>query len=325
MTDIQEKVSIVVPTYNRAKLLAEAVGSLQQQTYKNIEIIIVDDCSTDDTTQAVEKMQDGRIVYVKHEVNKGGGEARNTGIAHATGAYIGFLDSDDQWQKDKLERQMAVFRENPDVGVVYTGMKVYQGNYLVKEVIPKYSGDLLTKLIESNCIYTTSSILVKKEVLEEAGGFDSSLPSCQDWDLYIRLARISRFGFVEDSLVLYHLHPGERISTNSEAVIDGHMKIYHGYKELAKAQGKDTFQKFSIKIAKTIFRVGMLRQDKETINLARRILVEGLAKTESTSKNLLLYFSTFINRKFLLFLYKQFEKINTGNYPVPGKRKLIFK
>lgn len=325
MMDSQEKVSIIIPTYNRSKLLSEAVKSLQQQTYKNIEIIIVDDCSTDDTPETVEKMMDDRIIYVKHEVNQGGGKARNTGLKHATGAYIGFLDSDDQWQWDKLERQMAVFRENRDVGVVYTGMKVYQGSYLVKEVIPKYSGDLLTKLIESNCIYTTSSILIKKEVLDEIGGFDSSLPSCQDWDLYIRLARVSRFGFVKDSLVLYHLHPGERISTNFKAVIEGHMQIYNDYKELAKTQGKDVFQKFSIKIAKTIFRVGLLSQDKETIILARRILVEGLAKTESTSKNLLLYFSTFTNRKFLLFLYKQFEKINTGDYPVPGKKKLIFK
>lgn len=325
MMEVQEKVSIIIPSYNRAKLLSAAVESLQRQTYQNIEIIIVDDCSTDDTAQVVAEIEDDRILYVKHEVNKGGGEARNTGMKYATGDYIGFLDSDDQWHKDKLERQMAVFKTKPEVGVVYTGMKVYQGDYLVKEVIPKYEGDLLTKLIESNCIYTTSSILVKKKVLEEVGGFDSSLPSCQDWDLYIRLARVSRFGFVEDSLVLYHLHPGERISTNVKAVVDGHMQIYHDYKDLAKAQGKDVFQKFSIKIAKTIFRVGMLSQDKETINLARRILVEGLAKTESGSKNLLLYVSTFMNRKFLLLLYKQFEKINTGNYPVPGKKKLIFK
>ena len=322
---VHEKVSIIIPTYNRAKLLTEAVRSLQQQTYENIEIIIVDDCSTDDTAQAVEKLDDGRIIYVKHDVNKGGSEARNTGIKHATGDYIGFLDSDDQWQSDKLERQLAVFRENPDFGIVYTGMKVYQGSYLVKEVIPKYQGDLLTKLIESNCIYTTSSILVKKEVLEEVGGFDSSLPSCQDWDFYLRLAQVSRFGFVEDSLVLYYLHPGDRISTNHEAVVNGHLQIYEAYKELAKAQGKDVFQKFSIKIAKTIFRIGMLSQDKATITLSRKILVEGLAKTESTSKNLMLYFSTFMNRKFLLLLYKQFEKINTGNYPVPGKKKLIFK
>lgn len=325
MKNIHEKVSIIIPTYNRSKLLSEAVKSLQEQTYENFEIIIVDDCSTDCTEEAVKKMEDERIVYVKHEMNKGGSEARNTGLRHATGGFIGFLDSDDQWQHDKLERQMEVFREYSDVGVVYTGMKVYQGKYLVKEVIPKYQGDLLAKLVESNCIYTTSSILVKREVLEKVGGFDSSLPSCQDWDLYLRLAQVSRFGFVEDSLVLYHLHPGDRISTNYKAVVDGHLQIYQKYKDLAKAQGKEVFQKFSIKIAKTVFRVGMLCQDEETINLSRKILVEGLAKTESTGKNLMLYFSTFMNRKFLLFLYKGFEKINTGNYPVPGKKKLIFK
>lgn len=325
MKDVQEKVSIVIPTYNRAELLKEAVKSLQNQTYGNIEIIIVDDCSVDGTEETVKSIGDSRITYLKHEVNKGGGEARNTGIRHASGEYIGFLDSDDQWEPDKLAKQMAVFQKQTDVGVVYTGMKVYQGDYLVKEVIPKYQGGLLSKLIESNCIYTTSSILVKRPLLKEAGGFDSSLPSCQDWDLYIRLAQITRFGFVEDSSVLYYLHPGERISTNVDSVIRGHMQIYHNYKELAKEQGKDTFQKFSIKIAKTIFRVGMIKQDKDTINLARRILVDGLARTESTGKNLVLYGTTFMNRRVLLFMYRQFEKINSGNYPVPGKRKLIFK
>lgn len=320
MAETNEKVSVIIPTYNRAELLVKAVKSLQKQTHQNLEIIIIDDCSNDSTAQAVDCINDSRIIYIKHEVNKGGAEARNTGLQYASGGYIAFLDSDDQWMPDKLERQLALFEGNPAVGVIYTGMKVFQDGYLVREIIPKHKGDLLAKLVESNCIYTTSSILVKKELLEEIEGFNSSLPSCQDWDLYLRLAQISQFDFVEDSLVLYMQHSGDRISTNHKAVVDGHMQIYETYKEIAQAQGKEVFQKFSIKIARTIFRMGLISQDKKTVNLSRWILVTGLAKTRSTSKNIFLYSSTYMNLKFLRTLHTQYERFNTGYYAFPIKK-----
>ncbi len=314
MTELNKKVSIVIPTYNRAELLMAALKSLQNQSYQNLEIIIVDDCSTDATAEAVKRLGDDRIVYIKHKVNKGGAEARNTGIQHATGDYIGFLDSDDEWLPDKTKRQLDIISENPEAGVIYTGMKVYTDGHLVKETIPKYRGNLLSKLLESNCIYTTSSILVKKELLEQIGGFDVSLPSCQDWDLYIRLAQISHFDFVEDSLVLYNQHSGDRISTNQKAVIEGHLKIHELYKDLAKVMGENVYQKFSFKIARALFRVGIISQDKKMVTVSRRILVDGLAKTPSTKTNVFLYASTYVNLKFLRYLHTQYDLYNAGYY-----------
>ncbi|MFD1862011.1 glycosyltransferase family 2 protein [Planococcus chinensis] len=322
MTMTNNKVSVVIPTYNRADLLMAAVKSLQEQTYGNIEIIIVDDCSTDSTARMVEQIDDKRVVYVKHEVNKGGAEARNTGVKHASGEFIGFLDSDDRWLPDKLERQLAVIKSNQEIKVVYTGIKVLRDNTVVKEIFPKYKGDLLSRLIESNCIYTTSSILVNKKLFEQIGGFDSSFPSCQDWDLYLRLAQVSQFDFVKETLVLYNQHPGERISTNHRAVIDGHLQMYETYCELAQAKGKSVFQKFSFKIAKTIFRVGLISQDKEKVKLSRKILVTGLAKDQSISKNTLLYYCTFINLKFLLHLHTHYERFNAGQYSFSFKKAL---
>ncbi|WP_074511125.1 glycosyltransferase family 2 protein [Planococcus glaciei] len=320
MTIASEKVSVVIPTYNRAELLMAAVKSLQEQTYRNIEIVIVDDCSTDSTARIVESIDDKRIVYLQHKVNKGGAEARNTGIKHATGSVIGFLDSDDQWLPDKLEKQLAVFKKNPKAEVVYTGIKVMQNTTFIKDIFPKYKEDLLIKLLESNCIYTTSSILVKKEILEQIEGFDSSLPSCQDWDLYIRLAKISQFEFVKEPLVLYFQHPGERISTNHKAVVDGHMRIYEIYKGLAHNNGESVFRKFSFKIAKTIFRVGLISQDKEKVKLSRKILVASLSKKHTMHKSMFLYLSTYVNLKFLLYLHTRYERFNTGYYSFAFKK-----
>lgn len=308
MENMSDSVSIVIPTYNRSELLKKAVKSLQVQTCQNIEIIIVDDCSSDDTAEVVKNMKDVRIRYIKHETNKGGSEARNTGLKQANGKFIGFLDSDDQWLPDKLEKQLNAFKENPSAGVVYTGVKVVNENRVIEEVIPQYKGNLLTKLIEGNCLNTTSSILVKKELLIEVGGFDGSFPSCQDWDLYLRLALITNFDYVKDPLVLFYQHDGERITTNKRASAQGHMQIFKKYKEIAKEQDTRTFQQFIFNISKIILKIGIGSQSKVAIKMARRVLIEGIKERGTTAQNVLYYLLTFINLKILLYFYKNSGK-----------------
>lgn len=314
MAKIRDKVSVIIPTYNRSVLLKKAIISLQNQTYRNMEIIIVDDCSNDDTAEVIRNMKDERIRYIKHETNKGGSEARNTGIRHASGAYIGFLDSDDQWLPDKLEKQLAVFEGNPKAGVVYTGVKVVSETHLIKEIIPQCKGNILPKLIEFNCIDTTSSIVVKKELLQEVNGFDSSLPSCQDWDLYIRLSKIAQFDYVKDSLVLFYQHSGERITSNNKSVVNGQMLIYRKYRELAREQETEVFQKFIINIFKTLLKIGIINQNKDIVKLSRRMLYEGLEGKRSNIKFVLYYFSTYMNLKFLLLLFQNSKKPQQKQY-----------
>jgi glycosyltransferase involved in cell wall biosynthesis len=307
---ISEKVSVVIPTYNRSELLKKAVYSLQLQRHQNLEIIIVDDCSTDDTEAVVGDMHDPRIKYIRHPINKGGSEARNTGIKHATGNYVGFLDSDDQWLPDKLEKQLAIFTSNPDVGAVYTGVKLFDDRQIIKEIVPRYRGDILPMLIESNCIDTTSSVLVKTALLHEINGFESALPSCQDWDLYLRLSKITNFDFVKDSMVLFFQHSGERISTNNAAVLSGQLYIFEAYKALAKELGDGIFGKFSINIFKTLLKVGITSHDKEAVKLARKVLLEAAFEKNGSIKAFVYYFSTFLPLKVLGILYKQSKKNN---------------
>lgn len=315
MVTLNDKVSVIIPTYNRSELLKKAVKSLKKQSHQNFEIIIIDDFSTDDTAQVVKEMDDERIVYLKHDINKGGSEARNTGIRQATGSFIGFLDSDDQWLPDKLEKQLKQFEGKPDVGVIYTGVQVVnENNQPTRKIVPEYKGEILSKLFESNCIDTTSSVLVKKEVLERVQGFDASLPSCQDWDLYIRLAQVTKFDFVKESMVLFYHHSGERITTNKKSVLKGHLSIFEKYKELARKQRKSTFHRFILTIWKVIFRTGILAQNKETIRLSREVLAEGFKGNRISFKFLFYYLSTFLPLKILSYLYIQSKKNNRKSH-----------
>ncbi|AIY06226.1 glycosyl transferase family protein [Planococcus sp. PAMC 21323] len=309
MVIFNDKVSVIIPTFNRSELLKKAIKSLEKQSHRNLEIIIIDDCSTDDTANVVAKMTDDRIIYLKHTINKGGSEARNTGLKRATGKFIGFLDSDDQWLPQKIEKQLAKFSEEPDVGVVYTGVQVVnENNQPTRKIIPEYRGDILSKLLEFNYIDTTSSVLVKKEVLDRIDGFDASLPSCQDWDLYIRLAQITKFDFVKENMVLFYHHSGERITTNKTSVLNGHISIFKKYKNLAQQQRKSTLHRFTLTIWKVVFRTGIIGQNKDTLKLSRGILLEGF-KGDRISVNFLFhYFSTFLHVKILSYLYKQSKK-----------------
>ena len=311
MVTLNDKVSVIIPTYNRSELLKKAVESLENQSHQNFEIIIIDDCSTDDTAEVVKGMGDNRIIYLKHDTNKGGSEARNTGIKQATGNFIGFLDSDDQWLPDKLEKQLKQFEGRPEVGVVYTGVQVVnEHNQPTRKIVPAYKGEILPKLFESNCIDTTSSVLVKREILDQVQGFDASLPSCQDWDLYIRLAQVTKFDFVKESLVLFYHHSGERITTNKKSVLTGHMSIFEKYKGLAKKQPKSTFHRFTLTIWKVIFRTAIISENKETVRLSRGVLAEGFKNNHTSLKFLFYYLSTFLNMKILSYLYTQSKKSN---------------
>jgi glycosyltransferase involved in cell wall biosynthesis len=196
-------VSVILPTYNRAHLISRAIKSVLDQTYQNLELIVVDDGSTDDTKYVVKSVDDERIKYVKHEQNKGANAARNTGIRTAKNDYIAFQDSDDQWFPEKLEKQMKIFdRLSPKVGVVYTGYWRIRNN--TKEYSPfsvaQKDGNLSRVLLGKNCVPTSTSV-VRKACFEKIGVFDEQLPRLQEWELWIRISKHYDFKCVDEPLV----------------------------------------------------------------------------------------------------------------------------
>ena len=217
------QVSVIIPTHNRAGLLSAAVQSVLAQTFQDFEIIIVDDCSSDGTRAVVQRFADCRIRYLRHPAARGGGAARNTGIAHALGEIVAFLDDDDEWYPDKLERQLnALRRSEPGTAAVYCGYRIVEraSGRVRGSMRPSAAGDLSGELLARNPIGGTSCMVVRKELLDRVGGFDERLPSFQDRDLWIRLARETRFSYVQEPLLNYYVHEN-KVWTNWDALLRG--------------------------------------------------------------------------------------------------------
>ena len=229
-------VSVIIPTYNRAHLLGRAVQSVLNQSYQDFEIIVVDDGSTDDTEEVIKEFQeqDKRIRYIRHEKNKGGSAARDTGIKAARGEYIAFQDSDDEWFLEKLEKQMKAFENTtPEVGVVYTDMQRINED----GEIEYWHSPTVThgKIINPKTLdYQVANIgiqsaLIKKECLNKVGLFDEKFPRFIDLELFIRLSKYYRYYHIKEPLVNYYATEG--ISSNTNALIVARKLLLEKYFE----------------------------------------------------------------------------------------------
>lgn len=213
-------ISVVIPTHNRSGLLKRAVESALNQTYKDIEVIVVSDGSTDDTQEVMQSYQKNysNIKFISIFPGKGANNARNEGIKASEGDYIAFLDDDDEWVSSKLEAQMEVFKSDSSIGMVYTGINVIY----VKENLTYYSlsgkgGDLSKDILLKNVVGATPSVMIKKDVLNESGYFDVDMPAKQDYDLWIRVCQLTNVGYVDQPLVNYYNYSGEKqISLSTE-------------------------------------------------------------------------------------------------------------
>lgn len=202
------KVSVILPTYNRAKILTKAMESVLAQTYEDLELLVVDDGSTDNTEETVHELQDSRIRYLYTKLNRGAASARNYGITHASpdAEYIAFEDSDDFWHKDKLEKQMKELAAHPEAGFCYHKICYDMGNgyqaILPDERMPlgKKRGEIYAQLLYDNLV-DCPSMLIRRDVLEKAGYFDEILKALEDYDLALRLARLAPAAFVNEILL----------------------------------------------------------------------------------------------------------------------------
>jgi glycosyltransferase involved in cell wall biosynthesis len=219
--EVSPLVSIVIPTYNRARLLRRAIQSVLNQTYQNFELIIVDDYSTDNTESMVKSFRDDRIRYLQHSKNRGAVAARNTGIKAAKGEYIAFQDSDDVWLPEKLDKQIRAFISgSPSIGVVYTSYLLLGENgdrfYYPPSDVKLTEGDLYYPLLECNFIGTPTAV-VKKACFEKVGVFEN-FPRLQEWSLWLRISRHFCFRHIDEPLVIAYTQP-DSISHNLDALI----------------------------------------------------------------------------------------------------------
>ena len=231
-SSLNNLVTVVVPAYNRAHLIGRAITSVLSQTYRYFEVIVVDDGSTDNLAEAVKSFFDERLHYIRHDKNRGGSAARNTGIASAKGEYIAFLDSDDEWFPDKLEKQIEIFQKSSnEVGIVYTGWRwiLEMNGKIIQDKVPTQGGNIHQLLLETDCIGSMSTPLIRTDAIRRIGGFDENLPARQDWDLWIRLSEKCTIQFIPEVLVNYYLRE-ESISASNRNKIIGTEYVLNKYK-----------------------------------------------------------------------------------------------
>jgi glycosyltransferase involved in cell wall biosynthesis len=224
-TKSEESVSVVIPTHNRAYIILRAVRSVLDQTYPIHEIVIVDDGSTDDTDTVIQQIQQQFTQVKYYKIPKSGAQAaRNEGVRKATGAWIAFLDSDDEYLPNKIEKQMDVAKREK-VSVVHCECYVKRGDQLpVLFGTPAISGNIYQAVLRSSGP-TFPALLVRKKVLEAISLLDLEVPSFQEWDTVIRLAKDNAFGYVPEPLYVYYCHDGETISKNMKRHACGYAYI----------------------------------------------------------------------------------------------------
>ena len=204
-------VSVVVPTYNRACRLGETLRSVLNQTCQDFEIIVVDDGSTDDTSKVMQSFPSVKYIFTKE--NHGVSRARNEGLTHAKGRYICFLDSDDLWDEKKLQVQLQWMEENIDCQVCYTDEIWIRRGVRVNPMNKhrKYSGDIFRHCLPL-CIVSPSSAMLRAGLFDEVGNFDESLPACEDYDLWLRIAMRYTFHFIKEPLIIKHGGHADQLS-----------------------------------------------------------------------------------------------------------------
>jgi glycosyltransferase involved in cell wall biosynthesis len=293
-------VSVVIPAYNSARFVHEAVQSALEQTYSNTEIIVVDDGSTDATTRVLEQFR-GRIRYIYQE-NRGLSAARNAGIAIANGDFVCFLDADDLWAAGKLELQVAFMKQHRDIGLVFTGYEKFTDNgaryaplYRVatseKDPARTFSGaEAFIRLVHANFIMV-STVMVRKECFEKTGLFDTSLAAVEDRDMWLRISANFNIACLPAILARKRVH-GLNMSADQMRQIRSRIQALEKNRALFPEMAPS--RTWNKELGKLYLRAGYDSLSRGHRKDAREAALRSL-KNVPTIKAAILFFATFAN------------------------------
>jgi glycosyltransferase involved in cell wall biosynthesis len=301
MTSNVELVTVVIPAYNAAATIGETIRSVQAQTHARLEILIVDDGSIDATAEIVQShmASDARIRLLR-QANGGVASARNLGWKQAAAELIAFVDSDDLWSADKIEKQLAVLRKGCDsVALVYTWFAVLDmAGFVVRNHYSAAAGEVLEELLEKNFIGNASSVLIRKAALCAVGGYDPGLRAqrgegCEDLLLYLRLAERYEFAVVPECLTGYRLTPGSMSSNlmqmlRSSRLVAAEMCSRHPQHRRIVAQGLANYVRFLL---------GQAIRSRRPFDVARLGLTLLLRRPDLATRALLIDPSQWLLRK----------------------------
>lgn len=222
-------VSVIIPSFNRVECVVRAIESAASQTYPDVEIIVADDGSTDGTASLLQGFTCPRpFRFLESNINRGAPAARNHALAFCEGRWVAFLDSDDIWHPRKLERQIELLvASGAEFGACYTGLADYDdAGRLCGVSRATDHGDIRAGLMTHNLVGSTSSVLVRRDLLRQVGGFAPGLRACQDWELWVRLAQHTKFACVPEILTVISAASTGRITTDGRSRLSGHLYMY---------------------------------------------------------------------------------------------------
>ena len=303
-------VSVIIPAYNRVDAIGRAIESVLGQTYSDFEVLIVDDASQDGTKDAVMDYKDSRIRYVPCRQRGGAAKARNIGIGLARGEYVSFLDSDDLWEDNKLQCDMEIMRADPRCLACTSGI-VYVDERDGRVIARAPARDLEVtreRALRMECS-TAVDLTVRRDVVQEAGGFDESLPARQDWDLWIRITSTGYAKQEPKSTYINHVKRGDQISSGLERKIQGTSSLLDKHRDLFEAD-RIAYRK----IMNVMALMYILDDDPRALSYLER----SYAKTSESFKKAKLLLSIYMIRIFgrygvrLLGLY--FRKTHADDY-----------
>jgi len=218
-------VSVIMPTYNRENYLRLAIDSVLSQTYSCLELHIIDDGSTDGTRALVGSYTDERIKYVYQE-NRGQSVARNHGIKNARGELICFLDSDNLWKLDKLEKQVSQMAADPECDILYGENEIIDESGQVRVAgnpVPRYSGNVMPQLLQNNFI-NFNTVMIRSRCFQEMGGLNENTRAGEDYELFLKFSTRYQFRYIPDILASYRIMDN-RISSDYEKVFEANRTI----------------------------------------------------------------------------------------------------
>jgi teichuronic acid biosynthesis glycosyltransferase TuaG len=247
---VQKKISVIIPNYNYARYLDQAIQSVLIQSYENVELIVVNNGSTDNSLEVLKKYGD-KILLI-NQPNLGQSGARNSGLSRSNGDLIAFLDADDFWQPNKLEMQIGLI--NDDTQLIYCGIAPFKDlrNEKLQSVLPKYKGNCIEYFIDlpgaSIVLSGESTALFSRELLNQVGTFDAELNSTAGWDFFRRCSRLTNFDFVSEPLVNYRLHSSNMSNSNAKVILD----MRRAYSKLFKDKAWSIPMEKQISISRTL-------------------------------------------------------------------------
>ena len=270
------KISIIIPTYNGSRFINRAISSVLNQTYTDWELLIIDDNSTDNTAELVNEFakQDQRIKLYKTSQNSGGPALpKNIGLENAKGEYVAFLDHDDEWLPEKLEKQLKIFEESSDknLGLVSCFINIRNGNgNLILKHKKFYKGDVIKHLAINNFILTCSCVMTKLNILKEVGLFDLRFKRADDVDMWLKISEAGyHFDFTPEYLINYFIHGENYSSSNNNGVKEF---------ELNYQNHKNSYDKYNP------YGLGYYYFYKKNYKLSRKYLIRTMFLKESSSE-----------------------------------------